>query len=212
MCDAVYHTINEIEEAEINDVEEELPNEPILLYYKNYDAMIEATTYFSNSTSFQTYEHNNETLWTIAGYNTNNVSKTSKAYMIEIDNDEDREQYNNIFKNLNIKTYSLISCDSEGNEKKIIIQESKDTIYHVLTSNKQTKLMNGFRYIHELLLQYHNQKIYIDAKISTDNNSKMYSVKSDAFTIDKSNIEIAQTLLKFSLNIGGWRISTESKT
>ena len=45
MCDAVYHTISKIEEVEI-DVEEELPNEPILLYYKNYDAMIEATEYF----------------------------------------------------------------------------------------------------------------------------------------------------------------------
>jgi hypothetical protein len=46
----------------------------------------------------------------------------------------------------------------------------------------------------------------------TDNNIKIYSVKTDAFTIDKSNIEIAKTLLTFSLNIGGWRISTESKT
>ena len=31
MCDAVYHTISKIEEAEIDDGEEELPNEPILL-------------------------------------------------------------------------------------------------------------------------------------------------------------------------------------
>ena len=80
----------------------------------------------------------------------------------------------------------------------------------MLTSNKETKLMNGCRYIHELLLQYHNHKIYTDAKILTDNNIKSYSIKTDAFTIDKSNIEIAKTLLKFSLNIGGWRIS-ESK-
>ena len=98
--------------------------------------MIEAIKYFSNSTYFQTCEINNETVWKLAGYNKNNVSKTSKAYMIEIDNDEDREQYNNIHKNLNIKTYSLISCDSEGNEKKVITQESQDSIYHVLTSNK----------------------------------------------------------------------------
>ena len=46
MCDAVYHTISKIEEVEINDVEEELPNEPILLYYKDYDVMIEATECF----------------------------------------------------------------------------------------------------------------------------------------------------------------------
>ena len=71
--------------------------------------------------------------------------------------------------------------------------------------------MNGFRYIHELLLQAHNHKIYIDAKILTDNNIKIYYVKTDAFTIDKSNIEIAKNLLNFSLNIGGWRVSGESK-
>ena len=117
MCDAQYHTISKIEEVEINDnAVDEIPREPILLYYKNYDAMIEATEYFSNSTYFQTYEINNETVWKRAGYNKNNVSKTSKAYMIEIDNDEDREQYNNIYKSVNIQTYSLISCDSEGNK------------------------------------------------------------------------------------------------
>ena len=43
------------------------------------------------------------------------------------------------------------------------------------------------------------------------NNIKIYYVKTDAFTIDKSNIEIAKTLLKFSLNIGGWRISESKK-
>ena len=32
MCDAQYHTISKIEEVELNDVEEELPKEPILLY------------------------------------------------------------------------------------------------------------------------------------------------------------------------------------
>ena len=206
MCDAVYHTISKIEEVEIDDEEEKISNEPILLYYINYDAMIEAIKNFPNSEYLQTCEINNETVWKAVFYK-REISKTSKAYMIEIDNDEDREQYNNIYKNVNTKTYSLISCDSEGNEKKVIIQESQDTIYHVLTSNKETKLMNGYRYIHELLLQYHNHKIYTDAKMLTDNNIKIYSVKTDAFTIDKSNIEIAKNLLKFSLNIGGWRIS-----
>ena len=70
--------------------------------------------------------------------------------------------------------------------------------------------MNGFRYIHELLLQYHNHKIYTDAKMLTDNVIGIYSVKTDAFTIDKSNIDVAKTLLNFSLTIGGWRVSAES--
>jgi len=66
MCDVVYHTISKIEEVELNDVEEELPKEPILLYYKDDDAMIEATEYFPNSTYLQTYEINNETVWKLA--------------------------------------------------------------------------------------------------------------------------------------------------
>ena len=40
MFDAQYHSISKIEEVEFDDAVE-LPNEPILLYYKNYDAMIE---------------------------------------------------------------------------------------------------------------------------------------------------------------------------
>ena len=51
--------------------------------------MIEAIKYFSNSTYFQTCEISNETVWKLAVYNKNNVCKTSKAYMIEIDNGED---------------------------------------------------------------------------------------------------------------------------
>jgi len=35
--------------------------------------------------------------------------------MIEIDDEDDLETYNNLYNN--IKRYSLISCDSEGNEK-----------------------------------------------------------------------------------------------
>ena len=34
MCDVVYHTIRKIEEVEIDDVEEELPKEPILYIIK----------------------------------------------------------------------------------------------------------------------------------------------------------------------------------
>ena len=34
-----------------------------------------------------------------------------------------------------------------------------------------------------------------------------YSVKADAFTIDKNNLELAKSLLKFNNNMGSWRLS-----
>ena len=35
----------------------------------------------------------------------------------------------------------------------------------------------------------------------------MFSVKTDAFTIRKSDLKTAQELIQFSTNIGGWRLS-----
>ena len=85
MCDAVYHTMNKIEEVEIDDdIEEELPKEPILLYYINYDAMIEAITNFPNSEYFQTCEINNETVWKLAGFKKNMCLKHLKPIWLKL--------------------------------------------------------------------------------------------------------------------------------
>ena len=82
--------------------------------------------------------------------------------------------------------------------------------YYILDIKDQTDLMDGFRYIKELLLQYHNYKMYDDYTKLIDNDINVYSVKTDAFTINKNNLELAKQILKFSTDIGGWRLSKDN--
>ena len=81
--------------------------------------------------------------------------------------------------------------------------------YFILNVSKSSTLTNGFRYIKELVLQHHNFKMYNDAKILKENGIWVYSVKTDAFTIKKSDLENAKKLINFSKSLGGWRLSKE---
>ena len=93
-----------------------------------------------------------------------------------------------------------------------------DTYYILNTTDKQ-QLVNGFIYIKELLLQYHNYAMY-DAYTKLRNNDvKVYSVKSDAFTIHEDDLNkvkgipncvmpsLREGILKFDDAIGNWRVS-----
>ena len=64
-------------------------------------------------------------------------------------------------------------------------RQNGNTCY-ILNVSGKTKLMNGFRFVKELLLQYHNFAMYEAYHRLLENNIKVYSVKSDAFTIDES--------------------------
>ena len=44
-----------------------------------------------------------------------------------------------------------------------------------------------------------------DYKTLKNNNINVHSVKTDAFIIDRKNIDKAKTLIKFSTKRGGWR-------
>ena len=48
--------------------------------------------------------------------------------------------------------------------------------------------MNGYRFIKELILQHHNFDMNEACKKLKDNDVEVYSVKTDAFVIDKSNL------------------------
>jgi hypothetical protein len=78
---------------------------------------------------------------------------------------------------------------------------------YILNDVDTKRLRNGFRYIKELLLQNHNLRMYLNHQILTTNNINVYSVKTDAFTIDVNNIELAKSLLKFDNGMGSWRVS-----
>ena len=74
-----------------------------------------------------------------------------------------------------------------------------------LTVSDKKELTNGFRYIHEFVLQRHNFNMYQDYKTLMNNKIKVHSAKTDAFIIDKSDIKKAKKVLDFSDERGGWR-------
>ena len=90
---------------------------------------------------------------------------------------------------------------------KINEYENKGESYYVLNLKDKAQLQNGFRYIKELLLQYHNFKMYQDYYKLRSNGVKVYSVKTDAFVIQRCDEERTKEILNFHNGIGGWRIS-----
>jgi hypothetical protein len=78
---------------------------------------------------------------------------------------------------------------------------------YILNDVDTKRLRNGFRYIKELLLQNHNLRMYLNHQILTTNNINVYSVKTDAMTVDASNLELVKSLIKFDNGMGSWRVS-----
>ena len=77
--------------------------------------------------------------------------------------------------------------------------------YYVLNVTDHAVLKNGYRYIKELLLQYHNYRIYKDYNTLRENDIDVFSVKTDAFTILRKDLQKAMKLLKFGKDIGDWK-------
>ena len=77
--------------------------------------------------------------------------------------------------------------------------------YYVLNVEDRAVLKNGYRYIKELLLQYHNYRIYKDYNTLRENDIDVFSVKTDAFTILRKDLQKAMKLLKFGKDIGDWK-------
>ena len=96
----------------------------------------------------------------------------------------------------------------------------KGDTYFVLNTTVRQKLVNGFRYIKELLLQYHNYAMYEAYTKLETKGVKVYSVKSDAFTIHQDDLyrvvpkpnhfikSYREGILNFESAIGNWRVST----
>ena len=68
-------------------------------------------------------------------------------------------------------------------------------------------MTNGFRYIKELLMQYHNYYLHGCCKTPLKKGIKVATEKTDALTINKKDLEKAKTLLHFTARIGNWRVS-----
>ena len=70
--------------------------------------------------------------------------------------------------------------------------------YYILNVSDKACLKNGFRYIKELLLQYHNFKMFTDYSTLKENGIDVFSVKSDAMTIRKADLDKAKSLIAFT--------------
>ena len=83
---------------------------------------------------------------------------------------------------------------------------SKTSKYYILNVSDSRTLTNGFRYIKEMLLQYHNFAMY-DAyrKLKIENGIDVYAVKTDALHIHHTDLKKAMKLLEFHNDVGGWR-------
>ena len=90
------------------------------------------------------------------------------------------------------------------------IHKEKNTTnkYYIVSISGERKMMDGFRYIKELLLQNHNFHMYETYEKLKANNINVYAVKSDAFHIAKKDVRKAKKALDFYEGIGGWRIES----
>ena len=121
--------------------------------------------------------------------------------------------------NPNSKIYTIGQYQTELEEledDEMRVKDAEGMTYYVLNVSDKEVLSNGFTYIKELLLQYHNFKMYETYKTLTDNNIKVYSVKTDSFTIHEDDLDKVygytylrkwrEGLLKFGDEIGDWRL------
>ena len=108
----------------------------------------------------------------------------------------------------------LIDFDDKGNviependEKELakIVDECKHYVLNISDTHKT--LMNGYRFIKELILQHHNFDMNEAYETLMRDDVMGYSVKTDAFVIDKCNLCKAKGVLKFGSEIGDWRWS-----
>ena len=117
----------------------------------------------------------------------------------------------------------MVDLDEETDEEEEEEEEDKTTFgetYYVLNTTDRKTLVNGFRYIKELLLQYHNFAMYEAYTKLEEKGVKVYGVKSDAFTIHQDDLyrvvpkpnhfikSYREGILNFEDAIGNWRVST----
>ena len=128
-----------------------------------------------------------------------------------------------------VRVYYYDDSDDEEEEEQahLLYEETKEgEKYYILNTSDRQTLVNGYRYIKELLLQYHNYAMYETYKILVKNGIGVCSVKSDAFTMHKydfdrvkgnpyykiintrreTEIVLREPILNFEKGIGNWRV------
>ena len=102
------------------------------------------------------------------------------------------------------KIHYVVDDDSD---RGIEVIGKKDK-YYIVSKTGERKMMNGFRYIKELLLQNHNFDMYESYEKLKANNINVYAVKRDDFHIAQKDVRKAKKVLDFGCEIGSWRVES----
>ena len=122
------------------------------------------------------------------------------------DYDVDDDDYDEFSDDDSPEARELCSARDEEEKEEAPDEDTKNKgKYYVLNVEDRAVLKNGYRYIKELLLQYHNYRIYKDYNTLRENNIEVFSVKTDAFTILRKDLQKVMKLLKFAKDIGDWK-------
>ena len=90
-----------------------------------------------------------------------------------------------------------------------ITSETRNKSY-ILTVSERTTLTDGFRYIKEYLMQYHNMLVNDSYNKLTKYGVDVFTFQTNAFVLRDSDLEQAYGLIKFDGGFGTWRISMDS--
>ena len=121
-----------------------------------------------------------------------------------------KSQQSMVFRNLHEAQYYQ---GKFGGRLNIIKEKDEDDTYNnkyfVLNNSEKALLTNGFRFLKELLLQFHNYNMYETLKTLNENNIEVFSVKTDAFTVRKTDVDKVHDLLDIGKDIGQWKINED---
>jgi hypothetical protein len=96
-----------------------------------------------------------------------------------------------------------------GGEPILARKEFRETskVLYILNLSATATLNNGFPYIKELLLQIHSHYLQERLQLLRKADIPVFSVKTDAMTIQSGHLERAEQILNFEEGIGNWRLS-----
>ena len=103
--------------------------------------------------------------------------------------------------------------DYEMKDGEMLVEQTQKTNskYYIHNVSQSRRLMNGFRWIKEMLLQNHNHRMYKAYTALKEKGIEVYAVKTDAFHISKADIKKAKKGFDFSFRYRGLEGGKEQK-
>ena len=106
---------------------------------------------------------------------------------------EVNEENNSVYL-FNVRGEGIGWHDYEMKDGEMLVEQSQKTVskYYILNVSESRKLMNGFRWIKEMLLQNHNHRMYKAYTALKEKGIDVFAVKTNAFHIRKDDIKKSQ--------------------